>query len=148
MAFRFALASLLRLRQGVERQRALALQQACLQVTRARDALGRLDNILAESWRTDAHSLAVGCVAAELHFAGQVREQLKRLRTQLLEEIRRLEDAQQQAAARYQQAKREREVMEAVRDQQSRVYELEQLRREQRSLDAAFLLRGWPKKSG
>jgi flagellar export protein FliJ len=148
MAFRFALASVLRLREGIERQRALALQQACLQVTRARDALDRLDNSLAESWRSDARSLAAGCVAAELHFSGQMREQLKGLRAQLLEEIRRLEEAQRQAGLRYQQAKREREVMEAVREQQRRSYELEQLRREQKSLDAAFLLRSWPKKSG
>ena len=148
MAFRFALASLLRLRQGIERQRSLTLQQACLQVARARDALDRLDGCVAESWRTDARTLAAGCMAVELHFAEQVREQLQRLRTQLLEEIRRIEEVQRQAANHYEQAKREREVMEAVRDQQRRVYELERRRREQRSLDAAFLLRGWPKKSG
>ena len=148
MAFRFALSPLLRLRQSVERQRMLALQDAALQLARTQDTVAHLDRFLVESALADAASLAAGRTGAELQFAAMLREQLQQLRVRLQEEVRRLELARQQAAAAYQQAFREREVLESLRTRQHRAYQVEQARREQRRLDAAYLLQRWHHRGG
>jgi len=143
MSFRFALAPLLRLRQSIERQRTLALQEALLQVARARETLAGLERFLADSALADAHSLAAGRRAAELQFATLLREQLRQFRLQLQEEVRRLEEVRQRAQQAYEQAFREREVLETLRARQRREYQLEQARHEQQQLDAVYLLQRW-----
>jgi len=148
MAFRFALAPLLRLRQSLERQHALALEKASFELARARERLAQLDRFLADSARTDAASLAAGRTAAEVQFAGLVGQQLGQFRIQLTEEVGRLEALRQQAAERYQQAYREREVLESLRLRHRRAYELDQMRRQQKELDAAYLLQRWHKQGG
>jgi flagellar FliJ protein len=143
MAFRFALAPLLRLRQSLEHQRALAFQKASSHVARAQEALTRLDGFLEESAAIDSRSLAAGCMAADLHFAMLLREQLQQLRVQLQEEIRRLEALHEEAAHAYEQALAEREVLESLSARQRRAYQLEQARRQQQEIDAVFLVQRW-----
>ncbi len=147
MAFRFALAPLLRLRQSIERQRALQLQEANLQVSRAQETLAQLERFLSDSAQSESAGLIVGCTAAELQFASVVRENLRHFRQELQSDIRKLELLRQQAASEYHQAYREREVLETLRARQRRAYQQEQLRRQQRELDAAFLLQRWHRRS-
>ena len=59
MPFRFALAPLLHLRQSIERQRTLQLQQANLHLSRARETLAQLESFLSGSSQCDADGLAV-----------------------------------------------------------------------------------------
>ena len=65
MAFRFALAPLLRLRQSIERQRTLVLQESALQLNQAQGALAQLERFLVDAATADESSLAVGCSAAD-----------------------------------------------------------------------------------
>jgi len=95
MAFRFALAPLLRLRQGLEHQCALVLQKACFNVGRAREALDRLDRFRDDCARANSGALATGQTAAELQFAALVRDQMKQLHLRLQDEITRLEGIRQ-----------------------------------------------------
>ncbi|MFZ0481436.1 MAG: flagellar FliJ family protein [Terriglobales bacterium] len=148
MAFHFALEPILRLRQSLERQRAIALQRASMDVVRAEEALGRLDRVLDESAEEDSRLLTGGRMAAELHFSILLREQLRQLRVRVEEEIGRLEAVRQEAARVYRRAMQEREALEALRASQRRVYQREQMRREQQETDAAFLLRRWPHREG
>lgn len=148
MAFRFALAPLLQLRQSLEHQRALALQKASLHVARAQEALIRLDRFLEESAEVDLRSLAAGCMAADLHFAFLLREQLQQLRVQVQDEIHRLEALRQEAAQAYERALAEREVLESLRARQHRAYQMEQARRQQQEIDAAFLVQRWHTRKG
>jgi len=143
MAFRFVLAPLLRLRQSVERQRALQLQEATLEVTRVRESLGRLEQFLAESARADHANLEQGRRGAELQFASLLRLNLEALRHSLETELGEAERKQQGAAEEYHRAFREREVLETLRTHQRRTYQQESLRREQRDLDAAHLIQRW-----
>lgn len=143
MAFRFALAPLLRLRQSIERQRALALQEANLKVSRAQETLAQVERFLYESAQSDSAALAAGSSAAELQFASVLRENLHRFLQELQSEVRKLELLRQQAAGEYHQAYREREVLETLRGRQRRVYQEEQLRRQQREFDATYLLQRW-----
>lgn len=148
MAFVFALAPLFRLRQAVERQRALALQGAVSEIARARAMAAQLDQSLADSRNADSDALTAGRVAAEIHFAALLRERMKELQGRLQEEVVRLESAREKAAAAYHQAFREREVLESLRARQRREYEEEHLRREQQRLDVAYLLQRWHRRNG
>lgn len=143
MAFRFVFASLLRLRQSIERQRTLQLQEANLQVSRARETLAQLERFLSDSADTDSAALTAGRTAADLQFAAVFRENLHRYREEIQSDIRKLEQVRQQAMVAYHQAYREREVLETLRSRQRRDYQQEQLRRQQQELDAAHLLQRW-----
>ena len=143
MPFRFALAPLLRLRQSIERQRTLQLQEANLQVSRAQETLAQLERSLAAAVQSDSRRLAAGCTAAELQFALVLRENRRRFRQELQSELSRLELLRQQAASEYHRAYREREVLDTLRARQRRAYQQEQLRRQQQELDAAYLLQRW-----
>jgi len=143
MPFRFALAPLLRLRQSIERQRTLALQAANLQVSRAQETLAQLDRFLSDSAQSDCAGLAAGRTAAELQFASVLRENMQRFREELQSDLRKLELARQKSLGEYHKAYREREVLETIRARQRRVYQQEQLRRQQQELDGAYLLQRW-----
>ena len=143
MAFRFTLAPLLRLRQSIERQRTLKLQEANLQVSRAQEKLAQLERSLAESTRSDAVALQAGRSAAELQFASVLRENLHIFRQELQSDILKLELVRQEALGDYHQAYREREVLETLRGRERRVYQQEQIRHQQRELDATYLLQRW-----
>src|SRR5258708_24963680 len=104
MAFRFALAPLLRLRQSVEKQRAQRLQEATLAVARTRESLAQMDLTLAECARADEASLRAGRRGAEIQFAVMARETMLARRQELLLEIERLELARQARAIHYQHA--------------------------------------------
>jgi flagellar FliJ protein len=143
MAFRFTLAPLLRLRQSIERQRTLKLQEANLQVSRAQEKLAQLERSLAESANSNAAALQAGRTAVELHFASVLRENLHLFRQELHSDILKLELLRQQALGEYHQAYREREVLETLRARERRAYQQEQLRRQQRELDATYLLQRW-----
>jgi flagellar export protein FliJ len=143
VSFCFALAPVLRLRQSIERQRTLQLQEASLQVSRARETLAQLERFLADSADSDLAALAGGRTGAELQFADVLRESLQHFRQELQSDVGRLELLRQRAVGAYHQAYREREVLESLRARQRRAYQQEQLRREQQELDAAHLLQRW-----
>jgi flagellar export protein FliJ len=143
MAFRFALAPILRLRQSLERQRTLQLQEANLQVSRAQQKLESADRFLSDSLSADAAALAVGRTGAELQFADLLRENMLRFRQELQSEIVKLQLLRQKALSDYHQAYRDREVLEGLRARQRRVYQQEQSRRQQQQQDADYLLQRW-----
>jgi|SRR5208282_1379900 len=143
MPFRFALAPILRLRQSIERQRTLHLQEANLQVSRAQQKLAQLDRFLSDSLQSDSVALAAGRTAAELQFASILRENMQRFREELQSDVRKLEVLRQKALGEYHQAYREREVLETLRSHQHRLYQQEQSHRQQEELDAGYLLQRW-----
>jgi len=143
MAFRFPLASILRLRQSIERQRTLELQKANLQVARARERLAQLERYLSDAAQCDSRGLSAGCTAAELQFAAVLRENLVHFREELLADVGKFELLRQKALAAYHQAYRDREILETLRARQRRVYQQEQSRRQQQEQDSDYLLQRW-----
>jgi len=119
------------------------LQEANLKVSRAQETMARIERFLSDSAQTDSTALAGGRAAAELQFASILRENLHYFRQELQTDIHKLELLRQQAANEYHQAYREREVLETMRVRQHRTYQQEQLRRQQRELDATYLLQRW-----
>jgi flagellar biosynthesis chaperone FliJ len=145
MAFRFALAPLLRLRQSLERQQAMRLSEASLAVARAQEMVSRMEVALAESARSGDAALRAGQSAAELQFALLARENMKAQRQKVQAEFQRLELERQRVAGEYRRAYQEREVLETLARRQHSVYVQEQLQREQRDLDASYLMQKWRK---
>ncbi len=143
MAFRFALAPLLRLRQGIERQRILQLQEENLRFAQAQETLLQLDRSFAASAQSDSAELSRGSTGAELKFASVLRENLTRFRQELVTDLHKRELLRQKALAEYQTAYRDREILETLRSQQRSAYSQEQSRRQQQDLDATFLLQRW-----
>jgi flagellar biosynthesis chaperone FliJ len=148
MPFRFALETLRRLRYSIEHQRMLALQEASFQLARKQELMAQFDKFLAESALADANALSVGRTGADLQFASLLRDQLQQFRRQIENEVRQLQDARNRAAATYQKAYRDREALDSLRARARHAYQIEQMRRQQKELDAAYLLQRWQRRNG
>jgi flagellar export protein FliJ len=140
MAFRFPLQSVLHLREGLEHQQELRLRAANQKVARVRHQIGHVEQQLHGITSTQAKELGAGTTAAELMFAAQCEAQLHRQLRELERQLAVAQKASDQQREIFQRAKREREKLESVREQQARAYRTEAARREQRNLDDLFLM--------
>jgi flagellar export protein FliJ len=141
MAFHFPLQAVLHFRQSLEHQQELRLRAANQQVARVRHVIERMDARRQELHAAQTRELSAGITAAELRFAWQCDAELLRHRRAhelQLVRLQRLRDEQREV---FQRARRARETLESVRDQQLDRYQKEATRREQRCLDDLFLMR-------
>jgi flagellar export protein FliJ len=141
MPFRFPLQALLHLRQSLEHQQELRLRAANQQVARVRHALEQLDDRVRQTQTLCSQYLAGGTTGAELSFLQTTQGLLHSQRQELERELLRCQHVRDQQERIFRQARRERETFESLRDEQLRSYERDQARREQRHLDALFLMR-------
>jgi flagellar export protein FliJ len=141
MAFRFPLEVLLRVRQGLERQQELRLQEANHRIAALRrqieDVVGEVDEIIIRR----RPQLASGISGAELQFDVLCRSVLTTRRDVLEKQLIDAEAHRFSCYADFQQARRQREVMDTLRLHQLQDYNQQQARRDQRRLDDMFLLR-------
>ncbi len=141
MAFRFPLEAVLHFRKSLEHQQELRLRSANQQVARARHLIEQLDHAIGQLQARQSQELGAGTTAAEMRFALERESELRQHRHNLDRELMRLETLRDQQQKIFQQARRERETFESLRDHQLHEYELASARREQRELDTMFLLR-------
>ena len=141
MPFRFPLESVLHFRQSVEHQQELLLRAANQRVARVRHFIEQLDRQMKETRQRQLDQLQAGSSAAELHFALVCDAALQQKRRDLESELSRLERLRNERQNIFQQARRERETFESLRNRQLREYERDAARREQRQLDDLFLSR-------
>jgi flagellar export protein FliJ len=85
--------------------------------------------------------LGSGTTAAELRFTGLCEEVLRQQRIEVIHELARVEAVRDEQQRIFQQARRQRETLESLRKGQLREYNRDAARREQRRLDDLFLLR-------
>jgi flagellar export protein FliJ len=141
MAFRFRLQALLRLRQSVEHQQEILLQRANQEVLAVLRAMNEVDFRLAETRRNMMETLCSGVTAAEVQFFELCSGMLHLRRVELEQELKLRQAAREQQAERFQIARREREVIETLRQQQAQMYHQQENRQEQRRVDDLLLLR-------
>lgn len=141
MAFRFPLQSIFHLRQSVEHQQELRLRAANQQVGRVRHLIEQIDARILQQQAEYSRELAAGTHAAEIQFAISIESSLREGRRELHLELLRLTQLRDQQQRLFQQARRERETFEILRDHQLREYVREHNRSEQRQLDELFLAR-------
>jgi len=141
MAFRFPLQALLRVRQSVERQQELRLQEAKQRVAAVERKVDEVERSRAALGQFEREELQIGVSAAQLQFDVLLRSVLMRQRKELETERARREELRDQRRRELQFARQQREAVESLRTQGLRAYREEQNRREQRRLDDLFLLR-------
>jgi len=141
MAFHFPLQAVFHFRQSVEHQQELRLRAANQQVARVRHALDQIDDRIRKEQVHAAHNLEMGTTSAEVRFALSSEASLRQQRLDTERELIRWQNLRDQQQKIFQQARRERETFESLRNNQLREYQRDAARREQRQLDDLFLLR-------
>ncbi len=141
MAFRFPLEAVLRVRQGLERQQELRLQEANQLVALLRQQIEKVhseaENIVAQRWP----QFKSGVSAAELQFDGLCHLALSERRRNLEKQLHEAEALRQTRSQDFLQARRQREVIDTLRQHQLKEYEIQESRLDQRRMDDLFLLR-------
>lgn len=141
MPFCFSLQALLHFRQSLEHQQELRLQAANQQVARVRRQVEQIDASIREAHIRQTQQLGTGTTMAELRFLLLCEATLDQRRRELKQELGRQEKVRDDQREIFQQARRQRETLDSLRNQQHHVYQVEAVRREQRELDDLFLLR-------
>jgi flagellar export protein FliJ len=144
MAFVFPFQTLLRLREINEETELQNLRALATQLSAARAELAALETLAAEQRRELCRVALQGLSAAELHFGARREFAQRQRRSALLGKLAELEKFWQAQQAVYLEARREREILSTLRAAQRAAYVRELERREQRALDALFLLRFGP----
>jgi flagellar export protein FliJ len=139
MAFHFPLDSLLRVRQGEERQQELLMREANVRVGVLQQQIGQNQQEI-EIIAT-RRQLESTMHASELQFDALCRAVLLKQRRQLEDQLAEARTLQQSRRSDFQRARQQREVVDTLRGGQMEIYRQEQSRREQRQLDDMFLLR-------
>ena len=141
MAFQFKLDALLRLRRSLERQQELLLVASNYEVRQMQLRISNVEDWLIALGQEDTRSMSAGTTAAELQFNLILKSAFSKHKSELQKQLLRLETVQKQSRAALEEARRKREILENLRDQQFRVYRMQQARDEQRAIDDFFLMR-------
>jgi flagellar export protein FliJ len=140
MAFHFPLQAVFHFRQSVEHQQELRLRAANQQVARVHHLLDQLDERIRQLKIRQSQELGVGTTSAELRFALLAEAAVHQQRQVAERELLRWQNLRDQQQKIFQQARRERETFESLRNHQLHEYQRNAARREQRQLDDLFLL--------
>jgi flagellar export protein FliJ len=141
MAFRFSLATVLRVRESVEKREELALQQIQFEIARVRRRIEELNSEIAnkQDERNQAllkpvHAHHIQAILSEVNAASHTRQAL-------LDSLQTLEQEQDLRMKAYQTARTNRQMLTDIMTQQLNAYEQEQVRSQQKSLDDIFAAR-------
>ena len=141
MAFRFPLASVLRVRESVERSEELALQKAELEVAKGQRRVEELNIELDRCVQARDRAMQQPTPAYQVR---ELQEEMtsvldaRQAASDMLEVLREQRDAQRN---RYQVAHNGRRMLTEMRNQQKDAYEQEQVRAQQKRLDDIFAAR-------
>jgi len=142
MAFHFTLETVLRYRQSLEDREWLRLQALLARRSATLSELEQYHQLSLDMAHATAQAMLVEPTpAVEIHFATARLQAMGRQQHLLRLQLSELETAIAEQRSRFAQQRRNREVLESLRDGQWRDYQLAQRRREQAQLDELHLLR-------
>ena len=141
MAFQFKLDAVLRFRESVERSEEAALHRIASEIAQVEVELQQVDANQVRLREQRDQDLARKLPAVYLLELAERELELKNTADQLRSRRQQLETKRRQQLAIYQTAHRERQILSELRDQQRHSYQVEQGRREQKTLDDLFLAR-------
>ena len=141
MAFRFSLATVLKLRQSIEDREERALQKVQADIARVHNQIEALNTQIANVRRQCQSTLLELTPAAHLHVLLTQTQSAEDAKKALYQQLQVLEQQRQQQLAIYQAAHRDRETLTNMFDEQRGLYEQDQARREQKTLDDIFMAR-------
>jgi flagellar biosynthesis chaperone FliJ len=141
MAFQFPLATVLRVRGIVEEREERLLQGILFEISQTHESLARTEAEIAGSDALRNENVFKKCAGHNLHSAyGEVKE-LKQSRQALEEQIGKLVLLRDRQIAVYEGARRNREMLTDIRNNQRSIYESDAARREQKTLDDNYIAR-------
>ncbi len=140
MPFRFPLDSLLRLRCSLEHQHELLLQAANSQLAEIRHKIESAERIAHLSRERREQQMSVGTAAAQVHFALICESVLQEYQRALALDRAKAEELCAHRAEAYRSARRDREILDTLNEDQLHRYVQNQNRRQQRELDNLLLL--------
>ena len=141
MPFRFSLATVLQIRESLEKREERALQKIQLEMARVLHQIEELNAEIAKSHRMREQEMAQPIPASHLHMLLWQVQAAGEKRVMLFQNLLALEQQRDQQIKVYQQAHRDRETLTDISNQQRDLYEQEQARGEQKSLDDIFMAR-------
>jgi flagellar FliJ protein len=141
MAFRFSLATVLRLRESIERREERALQKIQMEMARVSRQIDELDAGIARAQRERDEALREPMPASHLQAMIWQTESAIEDRKTLQATLHGLEEQRQKQLKIYQAAHRDHETLIDMRNQQRSAYLQEQARMEQKYLDDIFIAR-------
>ncbi|MGD0797074.1 MAG: flagellar FliJ family protein [Acidobacteriaceae bacterium] len=141
MAFQFPLATVLRLRESIERREERALKKIQMEMARVSRQIEELDAAIARAQRERDGALREPMPASHLQaMLAQTALTIEGRKT-LQAMLRGLEEQRLKQLKVYQAAHRDHEMLIEMRKQQRNAYLLEQERMEQKYLDDIFIAR-------
>ncbi len=138
MAFKFSLATVLRVRAVLEEQEERMLQRILFEIAQATEMVARID---AEIAGTDAMRRAdvfKSMIGHDIQAAYGSLQQLKQHRKELEERLEKLGQLRVKQVAIYETARRNREMLTDMREEKRAAYEAELAHNEQKALDDNF----------
>jgi flagellar export protein FliJ len=141
MKARFSLDPLLRVRQIREEQQRSTLLIAHAAVERIRRQLATLDEALTARERQRRQTLTAGVAAAELQIDAGWREQALAAREHMVHELQQACSQLEQERERYFARRRDRRLVESLRERLQQELKRKQEKKQQAELDESFLLR-------
>jgi flagellar export protein FliJ len=141
MPFRFSLATVLQIRESLEKREERALQKIQLEMARVLHQIEELNAEIAKSHKMREQEMAQPIPASHLHMLLWQVQAAGEKRVMLFQNLLALEQQRDQQIKVYQQAHRDRETLTDMSNQQRDLYEQEQARGEQKSLDDIFMAR-------
>lgn len=148
MSFRFSLQPVLRVRLSFEKRERQRLAMMASALAQKRQQLDETFHTRQAIFKRLESELIQGISGAELHLENVALNQMAERQKMLQSQIERLEQQMERQQEVYSRARRDREIMENLRDQQFSIYQLEALRREQQSIDDLFNLRNAGRPNG
>jgi flagellar export protein FliJ len=141
MAFRFALAAVLRFRESIEQQEYLALERIQQEIAQAERRMLKCDERIAAATKRREAELARGVASIHLQSAYEETFALQKQREALQAMLQELQAKRQEQIKSYEVARQKREVLDELRTRQLDAYRREQATRQQKMLDDIFLSR-------
>lgn len=141
MAFRFTLASVLAFRESMERREELTLAKIQLEMARVQHEIEHVTAELAVAQRMREENLRRPIPAAQLQSMLRAADAATEQKKKLVETLAALEHQRGEQMRVYQTAHRARRVFSDLRAQQRELWEQNQVRQQQKTLDDIFASR-------
>jgi flagellar export protein FliJ len=138
---RFPLAQVLRVREIVADREEQALERIVAEIVRVRGSIERVDRAMETALASRERDLNTSMPGGHLHAACGHADLLRRHRSEMIQQLGRLEAERTVQTRAWEAAHRNREVLTGMRDEQQAAWRLAQSRAEQRSADESFLSR-------
>jgi flagellar export protein FliJ len=139
--FRFTLATLLRVRESIEKREEMALQRAEMEVVRVRQQIEELTIEIARAGEAREKALREAIKAHRLQDIDAGMNSAIAARRALIEALQTLKEQREAQMKRYQAAYSNRQMLTDLSTQQRDEYEQEEARAQQKRLDDIFVAR-------